>query len=123
MKVKSTTVCFRCWKVGEHFSWNCDKPGRACDACNNDGGKRNGFSCGGEYDAAKCLAKGCIPSGRVPSKLLERIKSIDSTRAAPTALSSADSAIHVAHRRWDGVHLTVERDSHGRTVMVGRKII
>ena len=122
MEVKSTTVCFRCWKVGEHFSWNCDKPGRACDACGNDGGKRNGFSCGGEYDAAKCMAKGYIPSGRVPPKLLERIKTIDCTRPAPTALSTVPTPPSTSHNQ-DGMEYTVEQDSHGRTIMVGRKII
>ena len=68
------------------------------------------------------MAKGYIPSGRVPQKLLERIKSIDNTRAAPTALSTVPTPPSTSNTE-DGMEYTVEQDSHGRTVMVGRKII
>ena len=52
---KDKSPCPRCWVVfGEangHDLYNCDKDPQVCKTCGSDGAK---FSCGGEYDPAKC---------------------------------------------------------------------
>jgi hypothetical protein len=102
--VKENTRCFRCWKTGVHYSWDCEKPGKVCEACGNDGGKPfGGFSCGGEYDKSKCMVKGFDPKCYVPPKLMDKIndagkaitaKQLDDKKPDATALVAGGVDMH-----------------------------
>ena len=50
-------VCYRCWKSGDHLSYECDKAPSTCVTCGLDAAKAR-ISCGGECDPLKCMIKG-----------------------------------------------------------------
>ena len=65
-------VCFRCWEVGSHLSFDCPKAPKVCVRCGLDGGK--GPSCGGEYEPTKCMVKGFKPSRKVSENYMDKLR-------------------------------------------------
>ena len=65
--------CYRCWKSGEHLSYECDKAPSRCVTCGLDTVK-TGISCGGEYDPLKCMIKGYEPPRKVPEAYMEKMR-------------------------------------------------
>ena len=65
--------CHRCWKSGEHLSYECDKAPSRCVTCGLDTVK-TGISCGGEYDPLKCMIKGYEPPRKVPEAYMEKMR-------------------------------------------------
>ena len=65
-------VCFRCWEVGSHLSYDCPKAAKICVRCGLDGGK--GPSCGGEYEPEKCMVKGFKPSRKVSENYMDKLR-------------------------------------------------
>ena len=64
--------CYRCWKYGEHLSYECEAPSR-CVTCGLDSVK-TGISCDGEYAPLKCMIKGYDPPRKVPEAYMEKMR-------------------------------------------------
>ena len=66
-------VCYRCWKAGDHLSYECDKVASTCVTCGLDAAKAR-ISCGGEYDPLKCMIKGYESPRKVPEAYMDKLR-------------------------------------------------
>ena len=70
---KGWQTCYRCWKFGDHLSYECDKAPSTCTSCGLDSAKAR-MSCGGEYDPLKCMIKGYWPPHKVPDAYIDKLR-------------------------------------------------
>jgi hypothetical protein len=131
----SWKICFRCWKTGDHLSYQCDKPPKTCRTCGLDSAKTR-ISCGGEYEPDKCMISGYEPERRAPKSYMDKLQQwaernnvkFGKNREDGKVGASSGTAM-VAHGNGstpgglslDGMAYKVETDEDGNSYLVGRK--
>jgi len=128
-------TCFRCWKQGDHLTYECTKPAKMCVTCGLDASKTR-VSCGGEYEPLCCMVKGYVPKCRVPVSFMDKlryaaiknnVKFHDDTRddkahGNSTALITTGAGGSTpGGLDTDGMTYKVEFGNDGRSYLVGRK--
>ena len=128
-------LCFRCWKQGDHLTYECTQPAKVCLTCGLDSSKTR-VSCGGEYDPACCMVKGYVPKCRVPVSFMEKLRyaanknnvkfhddpTDDQAHGNSTALvTSGAGSSTPGGLDTDGMTYKVEFGNDGRNYLVGRK--